>query len=80
MKLLITGACGHIGSYIVERVHQIKKIKEIILIDNFSTQRYISLFKLNKKKKFKFFNLDLSRVSLNFLPKIDYIIHNKYID
>ena len=75
MKLLITGACGHIGSYIVERVHQIKKIKEIILIDNFSTQRYISLFKLNKKKKFKFFNLDLSRVSLNFLPKIDYIIH-----
>ena len=75
MKLLITGACGHIGSYIIERVHQIKKIKEIILIDNFNTQRYISLFKLNKKKKFKFFNVDLSKVNLNFLPKVDYIIN-----
>ena len=27
MKLLITGACGHIGSYLVENIHKIKKIK-----------------------------------------------------
>ena len=40
MKLLITGACGHIGSYITENIHLIKKIKEVILIDNFNTQRY----------------------------------------
>lgn len=75
MKLLITGACGHIGSYIIEHVNQIKKIKEVILIDNFSTQRYISIFNIKNKKKFKFYNVDLSREKLNFLPKIDYVIH-----
>ena len=51
MKLLITGACGHIGSYIIDNVHKIKKIKEIILIDNFSAHRFHTLFNLNKKKK-----------------------------
>ena len=39
MKLLITGACGHIGSYIIEHVHKIKKIKEVILIE-ISTHRF----------------------------------------
>ena len=48
MKLLITGACGHIGSYITENIHLIKKIKEVILIDNFNTQRYHSIFNLKK--------------------------------
>ena len=35
MKILITGACGHIGSYLTENIHKIKKIKEVILLDNF---------------------------------------------
>tara|TARA_B100001939_G_C16917073_1_gene607431 strand:+ start:327 stop:1253 length:927 start_codon:yes stop_codon:yes gene_type:complete len=75
MKLLITGACGHIGSFISERAHKIKKIKEIILIDNFNTQRYNSLFNLNKKKKFSFYNIDLSKKKLNNFKKVDYLIH-----
>ena len=29
MRLLITGACGHIGSYLIENVHKIKKLKSI---------------------------------------------------
>ena len=36
MKLLITGACGHIGSYIIDNIHKIKKIKQVYLIDNFN--------------------------------------------
>ena len=28
MKLIITGACGHIGSYIAENVFKIPKIKK----------------------------------------------------
>ena len=34
MNLLITGSCGHIGSYIAENVHKIKKIKKTIAVDN----------------------------------------------
>ena len=40
MKVLITGACGHIGSYIAQNIHKIKKIKEVIMIDNLKTEKY----------------------------------------
>ena len=55
MKLLITGACGHIGSYLIDNIHKIKKIKQIYLIDNFNAQRHHTIFNINKKKKNKFF-------------------------
>ena len=51
MKLLITGACGHIGSYLVDQIYKIKKIKEVLLIDNFNVHRYSTLFNLKKGKK-----------------------------
>ena len=75
MKLLITGACGHIGSYLVSQIYKIKKIKEIILIDNFSAHRYHTLFNLNKKKKYSFHDIDLSKTKLNDFKRVDYIIH-----
>ena len=75
MKLLITGACGHIGSSIIERIKKIKKIKEVVLIDNFNSHRYSTLFNLEKGKKFSFYNIDLSRTSLKRFKKVDYIIH-----
>ena len=41
MKIIITGACGHIGSYVTDKINGIKKIKEVILIDNLNSQRYL---------------------------------------
>ncbi len=75
MKLLITGACGHIGSFIIEKIKNIKKIKEVVLIDNFKSHRYSTLFNLKKNKKYSFYNIDLSKVSLINFKKVDYIIH-----
>ncbi len=75
MKLLITGACGHIGSYLVENVFKLKKIKEVVLIDNFNTNRYHVLFNLNKKIKFFFYEIDLSTSKLDKIKKVDYVIH-----
>ena len=75
MKLLITGACGHIGSHIIENVHKIKKLKEVILIDNFNAHRYHTLFDLGKKKQFSFFNIDLSKRKLNNFKKANVVIH-----
>ncbi len=76
MKIIITGACGHIGSYVSKNIYKIKKVKEIILIDNFSSQRYSSLFNLKKKLKTYFFNIDVSKSnSLDIFKNIDLIIH-----
>ena len=76
MKIILTGACGHIGSYIAKNISKIKNIKEIILIDNFNTQRYSSLFNLKKGPNIIFFNKDVSKLNcLNNFKNIDFFVH-----
>ena len=76
MNLLITGCCGHIGSYLVDNIHKIKKIKKCFIVDNFNSTQINSLFNSNKKNNLKFYNLDLTKKSsLNKFNKIDYVVH-----
>ncbi len=49
MNLLITGGCGHIGSYLAENVYKIKNIKKTFIVDNLESNRFDSMF--NSKKK-----------------------------
>ena len=60
MKILITGACGHIGSHLIENLYKIKKVKKAILIDNLKSNRYNSLFNIKKKNKVEFYLKDLN--------------------
>ena len=76
MKVLITGALGHIGSYVAENIHKISKVKETILVDNFESNRFNSLYNLNKKTNLKFYIRDLNnKNSLDDFKNIDYLIH-----
>ena len=76
MNLLITGCCGHIGSYVTQNIHKIKKIKKTILVDNIKSNRFCSLFNLKKKSNFKFYLRDVDKLnSLNDFKNIDYVIH-----
>jgi nucleoside-diphosphate-sugar epimerase len=76
MKIIITGACGHIGSYVAENIYKIKKIKKTILVDNLKSNRFCSIFNLNKKSNLEFHIKDLNQKnSLNDFKKIDYLIH-----
>ena len=76
MKIIVTGACGHIGSYVAENIYKIKKIKKTILIDNLKSNRFCSIFNLNKKNNLKFYIKDLNdKNSLDQFKKIDYLIH-----
>jgi UDP-glucose 4-epimerase len=76
MNLLITGCCGHIGSYVTENIHKIKKIKKTIIVDNIKSNRFCSLFNLKKKNNLNFFLKDVSDPkSLNEFKKINYVIH-----
>ena len=76
MKILITGACGHIGSYLSENVYKIKNVSKTILIDNLKSNRFDSLFNSKKKNNLSFFNKDLNDFkSLDEFNDIDLIIH-----
>ena len=76
MNLLITGCCGHIGSYLVDNIHKIKKIKKCFIVDNFNSTQINPLFNSKKKNNLKFYNLDLTKKSsLSKFNKIDYVVH-----
>ena len=76
MKILVTGACGHIGSYFLENIHKIKKVKKTILVDNLESNRFTSLFNNLKKNNLNFYKRDLNdRKSLNDIKNIDVVIH-----
>jgi len=49
MNILITGGCGHIGSYLIRKLLLEYRVT---VVDNLLTQRYCSLFGLNRRIKF----------------------------
>jgi len=76
MKVLITGACGHIGSFVAENIHKIKSISKVILIDNLKSNRFNSLYNLERKNNLSFFLRDLNNLkTLNDFHNVDVIIH-----
>tara|TARA_B110000037_G_C17031409_1_gene469655 strand:+ start:27 stop:947 length:921 start_codon:yes stop_codon:yes gene_type:complete len=76
MKLIITGACGHIGSYVAKNIFKIPKIKRTILLDNLKSSKHCALFNQLKRNKLKFYMCDLNNEkSLNKFKKVDYLIH-----
>ena len=76
MNLLVTGCFGHIGSYLINNIHKIKKIKKTIIIDNVDSERIHSILNSKKKNNLKFFNRDLTeKNSLKDLKNIHYVIH-----
>ena len=76
MNLLITGCCGHIGSYLTEHVNKISNIKKTYIVDNLESNRFYSLFNSKKKNNLNFLIKDLKDPRcLDNLKKIDYVIH-----
>ena len=76
MNLLITGCCGHIGSYLSENVHKIKNINKTYIVDNLESNRFYSIFDSKKKNNLTFIIKDLKDPnSLKDLKNIHYVIH-----
>ena len=77
MKILITGCLGHIGSFLVENMHKIKKINKIYLLDNISNNKFFTLANLkntNQKKIFIYDNL-INPKQLFKIRNVDVVIH-----
>lgn len=75
-KIVVTGALGHIGSRLIRDLPEFENNVEIIMIDNFSTQRYASLFNLNKAVKYFFHEGDITQLNISHLIRgADAVIH-----
>ena len=76
MKIIVTGATGHIGSFLIRDLGMQFKESKIVMIDNMMTQRFSSLFKLPKIGNYTFIEGDVKLMDLNSIFKdTDIVIH-----
>ena len=64
MKIIVTGAIGHIGSYIIRDLGFFFPDADIVMIDNMMTQRFPSLFDLPAHGNYHFIEGDVSQMDL----------------
>lgn len=76
MKFVITGALGHIGSYVLRQLPLVYPDCTIVLLDNLMTQRYSSLFELPSTASYQFHELDVTEADLDpFVSGADMVLH-----
>jgi nucleoside-diphosphate-sugar epimerase len=65
MKIVITGALGHIGSRVIHELPEHFPGADVLLIDNLLAHRYCSLFNLSHQCNFQFIEADVTKADLN---------------
>jgi len=76
LKIIVTGAIGHIGSYIIRDLGVFFPDSNIVMIDNLMTQRFPSLFNLPHNVKYQFIEGDVREMDLGPLFNgADVVIH-----
>ena len=74
MKIVVTGALGHIGSFIVRDLASEFPDAEIFMIDNLMTQRYASLFNLPASGRYRFLEVDVMSADMRTLLKGAHVV------
>lgn len=76
MKIVITGALGHIGSRLLRTLPETFPGASLVLLDNLATQRYVSLFDLPAEGSNQFAEVDVLRDDLEpFFAGADAVVH-----
>jgi len=76
MKIIVTGALGHIGSRLIRELPKSFPGCSVVMIDNFLTQRYCSLFSLPMFGEYQFIEADILKTDLAKIFKgSDCVIH-----
>lgn len=74
MRIIVTGAVGHIGSYLIRDLAVQFPGAEIVMIDNMLTQRLSSLFNLPAVGRYRFLEADVTRIDLLPLLKGAHVV------
>ena len=64
MRIVVTGALGHVGSRLIREIPAAFHDAEIVMVDNISTQRYCSLFDLPARGRYRFLEADVLTANL----------------
>lgn len=76
MKIIVTGALGHIGSRLVRDLPIAFPASEIVMVDNMMTHRFSSLFNLPSDGNYRFIEADITKIDLQPLMKgADVVVH-----
>jgi UDP-glucose 4-epimerase len=76
MRIVVTGALGHIGSRLIRSLPESFPASEVVLLDDLSTQRYVSLFDLPPDGRYRFVQSDVMTADLDALLRgADVVVH-----
>lgn len=76
MKIVVTGALGHIGSRLVRELPNYFPGVKIVMIDNLLTQRYVSLFNLPEGANYQFVEGDVTSMNIRpYITGVDAVVH-----
>lgn len=64
MRIVITGALGHIGSRLIRELPAAFPNSEVVMLDDFSAERYCSLFNLPTEGNYSFVEADILTADL----------------
>lgn len=74
MRIVVTGALGHIGSALIRQLPLHFPDAETVMVDNMMTQRYASLFDLPTLGRYQFIEADVRSVDLRPLIEGAYAV------
>ncbi len=77
MNLIVTGGAGFIGSHLVEKLTLEKKVKKIIILDNFEDGSYKNIKDIKNNKKVFIKRKDINKIKTNdkIFRKVNTVIH-----
>lgn len=76
MKIVVTGALGHIGSRLIRDLPRDEFAPDLVLVDNLMTQRFASLFDLPTTSRYQFIEADVVTADLVELFRgADVVVH-----
>lgn len=76
MKIVVTGALGHIGSRLIRTLPDRFPDAEIVMLDNMLTQRFCSLFDLPAHGRYRFLEADVLNDDLDSIFRgADVVVH-----